>query len=140
VLRERLAPYPGAEGVDVVRVVARGAVRRDEPGAFVSWSDLAGSTRALDDVAPPFIAGGGNYLRPGLGANKDPVSPLMAWWLVLFALSSIARYQPGQWADALDPDSSPMAVATERALALWRNIGPASVLFALRGGSETAGA
>jgi hypothetical protein len=139
-LRERLARYPGAEGVDVIRVVPRGEMRRDEPGAFVSWRDPEGSARPLEEVAPPFIPGGANYVTPGLGANSDPISPLMAWWLVLFVLSSVARYEPALWARALDPDSSPTAVAIERALALWREIGPAAVLFAIRRNSEPASA
>ncbi len=131
ILRERLAPYPGADDAEVIRVVPRGEMRED-PGAFVSWPKPGGGNRSLTEVAPPLISGGASYLRPGLGVNRDAVSPLMAWWLVLFALSSIARYEPALWTSALDPDSSAVAVPIERALAHWCEIGPAALLFVLR--------
>jgi hypothetical protein len=61
VLRQRLSRYPGADDVHVVRVVPRGTVRADEPGAFVSWPAAKGGNRALAEVAPPLIAGGAHF-------------------------------------------------------------------------------
>lgn len=137
ILRQRLRPYPGADDVQVLRVLPRGALRPEEPGVFVSWPATGGDRRDLADVAPPFIAGGAHFLRPGLGSSHDAVSPLMAWWLVLLTLSSVARYEPALWRKALEPDASPVAVPIERALALWRELGPAALLYALRGTSPS---
>jgi YaaC-like protein len=40
----------------------------------------------------------------------------MTWWLLLFALSMLARYHPLVWIRALDVDTSAVAVTLERAM------------------------
>jgi hypothetical protein len=70
----------------------------------------------LDDVAPQYRLVGRRWLRPAVIANSEPPSPLLTWWVILFALSVLARYHPVAWAEALNVDSSPVAVALERAM------------------------
>ncbi|SCL43328.1 YaaC-like Protein [Micromonospora aurantiaca] len=56
------------------------------------------------------------YVFPAVGANRDSLHPVMAWWAVLFALSMLARYQPEAWADHIAIDTSRAAVPIERLL------------------------
>jgi hypothetical protein len=58
---------------------------------------------------------GGRYLRVPLGESEDQPSGLMTLWLVLIALSSLARYEPAGWTRALAP-TSPLAVPIEQGL------------------------
>lgn len=37
-----------------------------------------------------------------LGGSRAPVHPLMVWWMLLYALSMLARYEPSKWHDVLD--------------------------------------
>jgi hypothetical protein len=57
--------------------------------------------------------------------------PLQAWWLVLFSLSTFARYQPAQWREALDVDQSQVAVRLEHALDVALTALPKLILQAL---------
>lgn len=70
----------------------------------------------LDEVAPQYRVIGRRWLRPAIVGTSAPPSPLMTWWVLLFALSMLARYDPVVWAQALSVDSSPVAVALERAM------------------------
>jgi hypothetical protein len=70
----------------------------------------------IDEVAPQYRVIGRRWLRPAIVGNTTPPNPLMTWWALLFALSMLARYQPVAWAQALNVDSSPVAVALERAM------------------------
>jgi hypothetical protein len=67
---------------------------RGEAAVSVGWADTGTGGRTLHRIAPPFVRDGGHFLRPGLGANADPVSPLMAWWIVSLALEE-ARSRSG---------------------------------------------
>jgi hypothetical protein len=49
-------------------------------------------------------------------ANGPSPYPLMLWWALLLGLSSLARYEPGIWTSAIDPDTSQLAVSLERVL------------------------
>lgn len=42
-----------------------------------------------------------------------PVHPLMSWWMVLFAMSMLTRYQPDQWTQMIDVNRSEHATAVE---------------------------
>jgi hypothetical protein len=70
----------------------------------------------IDEVAPQYRVVGRRWLRPAIVGNTEPPSPIMTWWALLFALSMLARYHPVAWAQALNVDSSPVAVALERAM------------------------
>lgn len=83
----------------------------------VIWSNI-GSAR-IDEIAPQY---GGVYrgmdvrlLKPTLSSG-DYLSPLMLWWVLLFGLSTIARYDPETWVSELAVNDTSNAVAFETAL------------------------
>jgi hypothetical protein len=59
---------------------------------------------------------GSRWLIPSIDDDEHIPHPLQAWWLVLFSLSTFARYQPAEWREALDVDRSQVAVSLEHAL------------------------
>ncbi|MFI7401648.1 YaaC family protein [Streptomyces sp. NPDC049541] len=68
------------------------------------------------------------YLRPAFEPTKAPPRPLMTWWLLLDSFSTLARYQPRKWSEALDIDKSPGAAALEYALDIALGVSPHLVL------------
>lgn len=70
----------------------------------------------LDEVAPEYRFRDERWVRPSVGPNDDYLSPLMAWWVLLYALSMLSRYHAAHWATALDIDTSPVAAEIEFAL------------------------
>lgn len=52
-------------------------------------------------------------LLPSVGQSDEPLRPLMAWWMVLFALSMLARYAPSIWTQTLSLTDSPIASRIE---------------------------
>jgi hypothetical protein len=73
---------------------------------------------ALDALAPEYRWIGRRWLRPAIEAQSPPPSPLITWWISLYAFSMFARYHPVAWTAALDLDSSPIAAVLERTLSL----------------------
>lgn len=61
----------------------------------------------------------------------DYLSPLMLWWVLLFGLSMVARYDPEVWAAALDENVSADAVPIEAALDAALEAVPDRILDAL---------
>lgn len=55
-------------------------------------------------------------ITPAIGAMTGPLHPILAWWAVLLALSSLARYEPANWAKFIDVNASPHATAVEHLL------------------------
>lgn len=49
---------------------------------------------------------GMDVLVRALGGATTPVHPLMAWWLILYPLSMLARYEPRKWQQTLDVRTS----------------------------------
>ncbi|WP_438296154.1 YaaC family protein [Streptomyces sp. HUAS TT7] len=45
-----------------------------------------------------------HYVLPALQGNQRPLHPLLTWWGVLYALASIARYEPQSWAKSINVD------------------------------------
>ncbi|MGV4983174.1 YaaC family protein [Streptomyces sp. NRAIS4] len=70
----------------------------------------------FDNRAPAYRFIANRYLRPAFEPAKAPPTPLMSWWLLLYAFSMLARYQPRKWSEALDVDKSPNAAVLEYAL------------------------
>ncbi len=56
------------------------------------------------------------YLIPAVAGNDRPLHPLMSWWALLYALSMLSRYQPTEWLNHINVNSSPHAVALESLL------------------------
>lgn len=110
-----LRPYERATGWVINPSIRYSAGR---PCIAFSWprEDPTGqrSYRSLDSVATQ--VGDYFYLRPTLGKSGGEISILMTWWAVLFALSSLARYEPAHWRNALDVDSSGTSVVFEEIL------------------------
>lgn len=50
------------------------------------------------------------WLVPVVGGRSDSLPPLLLWWILLFGLSLLARYEPAAWRAALDLDESPVAL------------------------------
>jgi len=119
VLRERLRVFSaGGEGVRLApdRWPNQSfAVPRVE----VYW-ERDGETRAAREIVSPRIAGerSGFVLRPALGAQRDVLHPVAAMYATWLALSSLARYHPAAWREALERDSAATAVAIEEAIDL----------------------
>jgi hypothetical protein len=88
--------------------------------------------RRLDAIAPDYRGRGERLLVPRLG-GRDALSPLMLWWALLYGLSSIARYDPELWVDALDVNRSEQAVPIEAALDVALEAFPELILSALLG-------
>jgi len=77
----------------------------------------------------------GVWLIPAINEQREVLSPTLLWWILLLALSSIARYHSEQWLAALNPDQSPLATSIERTLTLALSVVPRLVLLALSPGS-----
>ncbi|MFI1192651.1 YaaC family protein [Micromonospora sp. NPDC020750] len=80
---------------------------------------------------------GSYYLLPEVLPGTGPLHPLMAWWVVLYTLSMLARYQPAEWAACIDINASPYAAAVEYLLHESRTALPDLLLITLR---QVAGA
>jgi len=52
-------------------------------------------------------------LMPNLGDATKPMNPLMTWWLTLFALSIMSRYEPSVWTRVLSLPVSKIASRVE---------------------------
>ncbi|WP_345067330.1 YaaC family protein [Leifsonia kafniensis] len=57
-----------------------------------------------------------DLILPSVGSSEKSLQPLMSWWLVLYALSMVARYSPSDWTAALSISSSPIASKIEHVL------------------------
>jgi hypothetical protein len=83
------------------------------------WPDVPTNihdrAQRFEAIAPDYRRLGTHLLLPRAGA-QDALSPLMLWWALLFALSSIARYDPEAWIGALAVNDSNLAVPIEAAL------------------------
>jgi len=98
------------------------------------WPDVPTNVRVraqhLNAIAPDYRRLGTRLLLPRAG-GKDALSPLMLWWVLLFGLSSIARYDPELWIAALDVNNSQLAVPIEATLDIALDALPELILDAL---------
>ena len=81
---------------------------------------------ALFQPAPGFEP---RWLRPAVGGVA--LSSLLTWWVLLFGLSMLARYEPAGWMRALDYDQSELAAPLDRLLATGIERVPELVVDAL---------
>jgi hypothetical protein len=140
--------YPGLRGHHSHVVVHHGA---DAPPRFtsyphgggeliVNWSMPGGSAPGsqrveyLRTLARPYV--GSCFFLPVIDLMHGEMHPLMAWWAVLYGLSMLARYQPAQWADLINVDSSQHAVAIEGVLGQALEHLPELILETIRGVSH----
>jgi hypothetical protein len=75
------------------------------------------------------------WVLPAIAEMEQPMHPLLAWWAVMLALSSLARYEPEAWARLVDVDQpdSP-AVAIEYLLDTALDAVPQVLVDAIEGG------
>jgi hypothetical protein len=134
VLRNRLAVYPGVtDGLTIREPFPPPMIGAVEPLLEVEWRSSDGSLRAIEPIAPGLgPPGSGSYFWPGLGGNNEVLAPLASWWILLLALSSVARYEPDAWLAALSRDDSLLAIPIEEALDIALEMLPWFVLHALR--------
>jgi hypothetical protein len=124
-LLQCLGGYPTAAGAYMWHTLGmRDDVLVTQPGPtgplpVFCWPDVPTNihlrAQHLDAIAPDYRKRGTRLLLPRAG-GKDALSPLMLWWLFLFCLSSVARYDPEQWVAALDVNHSQLTVPIEAAL------------------------
>jgi hypothetical protein len=57
--------------------------------------------------------GAGYLVVPSPDGSAGDLHPLMAWWLLLFGFSILARYHPKEWTEALALGTSPYASQVE---------------------------
>jgi hypothetical protein len=130
--RQRMRRYPtGFE----LRILGRNVLTVE--GALspirVEWVDDTGVRCSTNLVGESYLGGQPRYLRPLLGDGDNRLSIFMTWWAVLLAVSSLARYHPATWAQAIDPDSSSVTVPLEKGLRLAKDVLPQLVVHAVTG-------
>lgn len=131
---ETLSRYPGAhDRCQLVKAeTTMGELpKRPTPGGMgtkVLWGRADG---ALDAGAPEYRWRGWRWIWPAIVDEEDPPSPLLIWWALLFLLSMLARYHPQTWVDALNPDTSRLAVPLERVMGEALEAVPQLVLQAI---------
>jgi hypothetical protein len=86
------------------------------PGVLARFvfEEVDGTSRvvAVSDVVPKHRYTDERWLIPRVGDAEDELPPLLLWWVLLFGLSLLARYEPAVWRAALDVER-PMAVPLE---------------------------
>lgn len=85
--------------------------------------------RTQPTVSGPVLIG---YALPEIAGGACP-SPLMLWWGLMIGLSSLARYYPATWTDAINLDASELAVGLERVLDTAERKIPVRILEAFQG-------
>jgi hypothetical protein len=112
--------------------VAREAPMQTTLDGFWELEDGLYSAVEVDDSYPlwphPHLVG---YVQPSIGGGLAP-STLMLWWALLLALSSLARYHPAAWVQAIDLDQSVLAAPLREVLDVAAVRIPTRVLDALR--------
>ncbi|MGV9855548.1 YaaC family protein [Streptomyces sp. NPDC003442] len=125
-VRDWLSSYPALDGYSFLRAGAipdSGPESWDERqgtiGCRVTWRvedrDAAAGEK-FEQIAPwkgRSLTGDNRILHARWGGDDRQLHPLLVWWAVLYALSMLARYQPGQWTAQIDVNRSGDAVAIE---------------------------
>jgi hypothetical protein len=116
----------------LVVTVAREAPMQTTLGEFWGLEDGLYSAVEIDETHPlwpdPHYVG---HVQPLIGGGPAP-SPLMLWWPLLLGLSSLARYHPAAWIQAIDLDQSVLAAPLREVLDVAADRVPARVLEAIR--------
>jgi hypothetical protein len=127
---EVMGPEPSIGRVEHGDWVIRLIWDEGAPMADVKQSDW--TLDQLDEVCAYGPHGTHGVVLPSVGGNTAAQDLLVAWWLVLYCLSMLARYYPKEWNEMLDVDSSPLAVPLEHLISAARSKVPALIAFRLR--------
>jgi hypothetical protein len=143
---EWLDTYPTLRGLGVPTEVigpeeAGGRFGRDDWIIKLIWdggAQIAGVKQSdwtvehLDELYSYAWNGTYGVVLPSVAGNTEPYDLVVAWWLVLYCLSMLARYYPKEWTEILDVDRSPLAVPIEHVLSVAYAAVPALIAFRLR--------
>jgi YaaC-like Protein len=111
---ELLQYYPAVAGAEVHPGMAWNMTSSPFYVAL-RWKGDAGEYRHVPTSTIGFwYPDGGRRVVPSLGGVAMPF--LMIWWMLLYAMSMLARYEPATWVGALNVDRSSIAVPLEAAL------------------------
>ncbi|MGW4903785.1 YaaC family protein [Streptomyces albidoflavus] len=143
-VRAWLADFPSLTGY---RFLRNGAIPDSGPE---SWDEMQGTIgcrlvwdvahsegsaqRKFADIAPwkgRSLTASSRVIHSRFGGDDRQLHPLLAWWAVLFTLSMLARYQPGQWTQQIDVNRSKDAVAIEYLLDSALSAVPELILAAI---------
>jgi len=85
---------------------------------LVGGSTVADYLERYEELAPGRIENSPHVraVQPGIGEGNWLLGPITPWWALLLGLSSMARYYPSQWRNALDIDQEPLAPTLERVI------------------------
>lgn len=75
----------------------------------VRWEE-EDDERSVFDVTRRIDHSTERWLLPAATGSDQPFEPITAWWVLLFAMSLLVRYDPALWSSALDLDHSDRAV------------------------------
>src|SRR5215216_310757 len=96
----------------------------------VPWGQSATWFKTIIDVitADPVGAGMSGLALPAVAGNTAALHPLVAWWIVLYTCSMLARYHPRSWVALLDVDTCVSAVPLGLVLEVAHRTMPALLL------------
>lgn len=123
---EVIGPEPSMGGGFVIKLIWDGGA----PMADVKQSDW--TVEHLDELYAYAWDRTHGVVLPAVAGNTKAYDLVVAWWLVLYSLSMLARYYPKEWTEMLDVDRSPLAVPIEHLLSVAYSTVPALIAFRLR--------
>jgi hypothetical protein len=85
------------------------------PGNWMADIEWPSEAAAVDDVLTE-REGSRRWLPPALAPGHEPQPRLVLWWILLFGLSIVARYEPDAWSGSLTAERSRLAVPLEAML------------------------
>jgi hypothetical protein len=114
---------------------------QDVDGVFrvlLEWDERRLATPLLTDdprsVEAMTYDGSDDWVvTPAVGSMTSPLHPMLAWWAVLLALSTLARYEPATWSQMININSSGVASSVEHLLDQALKKIPAMVAAGLEG-------
>jgi len=98
-------------------------------------ADVKQSDWTLEHLDEPYSVewnGTHGVVLPAVAGNTKAYDLVVAWWLVLYCLSMLARYYPQEWTEMLDVDRSALAVPIEHFMSIAYSRVPELIAFRLR--------
>jgi hypothetical protein len=116
-VKRLLATYPDADGAVASTYGGELQFEQTPWGAGVGVSLEIRNVQSSEERsglytphhAPEFWKAPERWLVPVVGERPDRLPPVLLWWVLLFGLSLLARYEPVAWRAALDLDHSHIA-------------------------------
>lgn len=87
-------------------------------GVQLTWMQSGGSMQGSTFESRLSTYRGKAVAIPAVGGMGTQLEPVMTWWIVLYALSMVTRYQPAAWTTLIDVNSSAHATVIEYVLDL----------------------